>query len=68
MYKTLLRKKLKIDIVSITQPLTDGKERVILESMYEAMDEYYSLNLSENVQRGKREKAEQKIHKDESGW
>ncbi len=33
------------------------KERVILESMYEAMDEYYILNLSENVKRGKLEKA-----------
>ena len=62
MYKTLLRKKLKIDVVSITQPLTEGKERVILESMYEAMDEYYSLNLSENVRRGKREKAERGEH------
>lgn len=62
MYKTLLRKKLKIDVISITQPLTEGKERVILESMYEAMDEYYSLNLSENVKRGKREKAERGEH------
>ena len=57
MYKTLLRKKLGIDVISITQPLTEGKEAVILESMYEAMDEYYSLNLSENVKRGKIEKA-----------
>ena len=57
MYKTLLRKKLGIDVISITQPLSDRKESVILESMYEAMDEYYSLNLSENVIRGKIEKA-----------
>ncbi len=62
MYKTLLRKKLNIDVISITQPLTEGKERVILESMYEAMDEYYSLNLSENVQRGKHEKAARGEH------
>ena len=62
MYKTLLRKNLNIDVLSITQPLTEGKERVILESMYEAMDEYYSLNLSENVQRGKKEKAERGEH------
>jgi DNA invertase Pin-like site-specific DNA recombinase len=62
MYKTLLRKKLNIDVISITQPLTEGKERVILESMYEAMDEYYSLNLSENVKRGKREKTERGEH------
>lgn len=62
MYKTLLRKKLGIDVISITQPLSDGKERVILESMYEGMDEYYSLNLSENVKRGKKEKAERGEH------
>lgn len=62
MYKTLLRKKLNINVISITQPLTEGKERVILESMYEAMDEYYSLNLSENVRRGKKEKAERGEH------
>ena len=42
----LLRKKLNIDVISITQPLSNGKESIILESMYEAMDEYYSLNLS----------------------
>ena len=62
MYKTLLRNKLSIDVISITQPLSEGKERVILESMYEAMDEYYSLNLSDNVKRGKREKAERGEH------
>lgn len=62
MHKALLRKKLNIDVISITQPLSEGKERVILESMYEAMDEYYSLNLSENVKRGKHEKAERGEH------
>ena len=62
MYKTLLRKKLKIEIISITQPLSNGKESVILESMYEAMDEYYSLNLSENSLRGKLEKASRGEH------
>lgn len=62
MYKTMLRKKLGIDIISITQPLSDGKESIILESMYEAMDEYYSLNLSENTIRGKIEKASRGEH------
>lgn len=57
MYKAMLRKKYNIDVISVTQPLGEGKERVILESMYEAMDEYYILNLSENVKRGKQEKA-----------
>ncbi len=62
MYKAMLRKKYGIDVVSITQPLGEGKERVILESMYEAMDEYYVLNLSENVKRGKKEKASRGEH------
>lgn len=62
MYKAMLRKKYDIDVISITQPLGEGKERVILESMYEAMDEYYILNLAENVQRGKREKASRGEH------
>ncbi len=57
MYKALLRKKCGIDVISITQPLTKNKESVLLESLYEGMDEYYILNLSENVKRGKREKA-----------
>ena len=56
-YKAKLRKKYDIDIISITQPLTFGKERIILESMYEAMDEYYLENLSENIKRGRNEKA-----------
>lgn len=57
MYKALLRKKCGIDVISITQPLTKAKESVLLESLYEGMDEYYVLNLSENVKRGKQEKA-----------
>lgn len=56
-YKAMLRKRYGIDVISITQPLGDGKERVILESMYEAMDEYYLLNLAENISRGRMEKA-----------
>jgi len=57
MYKTLLRKKLDIEVISITQPLSNNKDSIILESMYEAMDQYYSMNLSDNVKRGKNEKA-----------
>lgn len=57
MYKALLRKTCGIDVISITQPLTKNKESVLLESLYEGMDEYYVLNLSENVKRGKQEKA-----------
>ena len=61
-YKSLLRKRLGISVVSITQPLSDGKEAIILEAMYEAMDEYYSVDLAENSIRGKLEKAERGEH------
>lgn len=56
-YKSMLRKKLGIDVISVTQELSDKKESVIIEAMYEAMDEYYSLDLAENVKRGRDEKA-----------
>lgn len=56
-FKNMLRKKLNIDVISITQPLADDKNSVIFEAIFEAMDEYYSLNLAENVKRGKQEKA-----------
>ncbi len=68
MYKTLLRKKLDIDVISITQPLSEGKESIILESMYEAMDEYYSLNLAENSIRGKLEKASRGEHQGDAPY
>lgn len=55
-YKSILRKQLKIDVISITEPIEDGKMGVIMESMIEAMDEYYSINLAEDVKRGMEEK------------
>lgn len=61
-FKAKLRKNYGIDVISATQPLGEGKERVILESMYEAMDEYYILNLAEESLRGKVEKAERGEH------
>ena len=62
MYKSLLRKKLGIEVVSITQPLSDGKESILMEALYEAMDEYYSVDLAENSLRGKIEKASRGEH------
>ena len=55
-YKSILRKQLKIDVISIKEPIEDGKMGVIMESMIEAMDEYYSINLAEDVKRGMEEK------------
>ncbi len=56
-YKSLLRRELGIDVISVTEPLSDEKTSVILEAVIEAMDEYYSLNLSEEVKRGMTEAA-----------
>lgn len=50
-YKSML-KKIGIDVISISEPIGDDKMSVILEAMLEAMDEYYSINLSEEVRRG----------------
>lgn len=50
-YKSML-KKLGIDVISISEPVGDDKMSVLIEAMIEAMDEYYSINLSEEVNRG----------------
>lgn len=50
-YKAKL-KAAGVQLISIMEPLTDGNESIILESMLEGMAEYYSANLSENVKRG----------------
>ena len=56
-YKSLLRSKCGIKVISITEQLEDDKFSIILESMLEAMAEYYSINLSEEVKKGMIEKA-----------
>lgn len=54
-YKSLLR-KLGIDVISISENVGDDKMSVLIEAMIEAMDEYYSINLAEEVKRGMTEK------------
>lgn len=56
-YKSMLRRQLGIDVISISEPLSDDKMSIIMEAMIEAMDEYYSINLAEEVKRGMTEKA-----------
>ena len=59
-YKSLLRKEYNINVISISEPLDpDDKMSVILEAFLEAMAEYYSLNLSEEVKKGQLEKHSQ---------
>lgn len=56
-YKSLLKKEAGVRVVSITESIEDDKFAVILEAMLEAMAEYYSLNLAEEVKKGMTEKA-----------
>ncbi len=56
-YKSMLRKQLGINVLSISEPVGEDKMSLILEAMIEAMDEYYSINLAEEVKRGMSEKA-----------
>lgn len=55
-YKSMLRKQCGIDVVSVTEQIGDDKMSIIVEAMIEAMDEYYSINLAEEVRRGMNEK------------
>lgn len=55
-YKSVLRKQLHIEVISISEPIADGKLGILMEALIEAMDEYYSINLAEEVKRGMEEK------------
>ena len=55
-YKSMLRKQCGIDVISISENVGDDKMSVLIEAMIEAMDEYYSINLAEEVRRGMNEK------------
>lgn len=55
LYKTMLRRQ-GIDVISVSEPLGDDKTSILVEAMIEAMDEYYSVNLAEEVRRGMKEK------------
>lgn len=44
-----------IKLISVKENISDAPEGIIMESMLEAMAEYYSANLSQNIKRGMRE-------------
>ncbi len=54
-FKSMLKKR-GIDVISISEAVGDDKMSILIESLIEAMDEYYSVNLSEEVIRGMAEK------------
>ncbi len=55
-YKSMLRKECGIDVISITEQLSGDPTSILVEALLEAMDEYYSINLSQEVRRGMNEK------------
>lgn len=50
-YKSMLRKKLGIDVISVSEPLIDGMYGRLIEMIIEWQDEFYSVNLSGEVRR-----------------
>lgn len=56
-YKSLLRKQCGIKVISITENIEDDRIGILIEPMLEALAEYYSVNLSEEVKKGMTEKA-----------
>jgi len=55
-YKGILQKN-NVRLISVLENFQDDPESVILESVIEGMNEYYSLNLSREVKKGLRENA-----------
>lgn len=55
-YKNLLRKS-NVDVVSISEPIPDGFIGELVQRIFEWMDEYYSINLSQEVLRGMTQRA-----------
>lgn len=56
-YKELLRNDLGIELISITEDYGEGKNSFLMEGIKDVLNEYYSLNLSDEVLKGMTEKA-----------
>ena len=57
-YKSMLRKKLGIDVISISEPIMDGMYGRLIEMIIEWQDEFYSYNLGMEVRRSMSLKAQ----------
>lgn len=55
-YKSLLRKN-GVEVISISEPLSDNPFGGLIERIIEWMDEYYLIRLSDEVRRGMTERA-----------
>ena len=54
-YKRILKNN-RVHVVSVTEPISNTPEGIMLESLLEGMAEYYSAELAEKVSRGHKEK------------
>jgi len=59
-YRNMLKRK-GVDVVSITQPSVNYKTDLLMNAINSVIDEWYSIDLSENVKRGLKEKASKGI-------
>lgn len=57
-YKSILRTRCGIDVISVTEPLIEGPFGSLIERIIEWMDEFYSIRLSQEVKRSMRVNAE----------
>ncbi len=51
-YKSVLRNKCKIDVISVSEPISEGMYGRLVEMIIEWSDEFYSFNLAGEVRRG----------------
>lgn len=58
-YKSILRKKCNVDVISISEPIMEGMYGRLIEMVIEWSDEFYLYNLSGEVMRGMTQKAMQ---------
>lgn len=56
-YKSILRNKCGIDVISISEPIMEGMYGRLIEMIIEWSDEFYSFNLATEVKRGMSAKA-----------
>lgn len=50
-YKSILRSKCGVEVISVTEPLAAGPFGSLIERIIEWMDEFYSIRLSQEVKR-----------------
>ena len=55
-FKAMLR-RIGVQVISITEPIDDSATGRLMEAIIEALDEFYSANLGDEITRGMRESA-----------